>query len=96
MYEVIVLRRAATSLAKARRWYYRRTPRAASDFLLCVEETLAKLARDPLVSQRWDDDYRYRRVPRFPYVVFFRIWGQKVFVVAIVHERRKPGRWKRG
>jgi hypothetical protein len=50
-------------------------------------------ARDPWISQRWDEEYRFRRVPRFPYIVYFRIIGMRVFVVAIIHERRKPGRW---
>jgi hypothetical protein len=54
---------------------------------------LSELARDPWISQRWDEEYRFRRVPRFPYIVYFRIIGMRVFVVAIIHERRKPGRW---
>ena len=96
MYSVIVLRRARRSLEKARRWYWRRNQRAAIDLVLCVNDTLEELARDPWISQEWDRTYRFRRVHRFPYVVYFEIAGGAVVIYAIIHERRKPGRWKPG
>jgi toxin ParE1/3/4 len=95
MHEIIVLRRAVEALNKARRWYRRRNPRAAENLVQRVDEALLKISRDPYLSQVWDSEHRYERVSRYPYLIFFRIELQTLFVVAIVHERRRPEQWKR-
>lgn len=96
MSNVIVLERAYRMIVKAKRWYRHRNPRASIDFVLNVDEALAAIARDPFQCQRWDDEYFFKRVKRFPYVVYFRVDGTTVVVVAVIHQRRLPGRWRRG
>lgn len=34
-------------------------------------------------------------VPRFPYTVVYLVVGDAICVVAIAHERRRPGYWQR-
>ncbi len=96
MNNLVVLERAYRMIVKAKRWYRRRNPRAAIDFVLCVDEAFEEIARDPFQCQKWDIEYYFKRLARFPYVVYFRLAGNSICVVAVIHERRSPVRWKRG
>lgn len=38
--------------------------------------------------------FRRARLNRFPFHVFFEVVGEKVVVLAVAHERRRPGYWR--
>jgi len=63
------------------------------DFLLCVEEALAKLARNPLIYRKFYKELRRIPVRRFPYRVLYFINGHRVIVTAVFHVRKDPTSW---
>ena len=94
--EISFHRLAARELLKARNWYARRSPRAASSFVAAVQEALGKIEEGP---ERWpvyQRNYRWVRTIGFPYVIYFEELNQgDIFIMAVAHGRRRPGYWLR-
>ena len=63
------------------------------DFLLCVEETLDKIQRNPLNYRQLYKDLRRVAIRRFPYRIFVLVQNQKVIVTAVFHARKNPTSW---
>lgn len=65
------------------------------DFMAALDEALLRIVDGPL---RWPTDlHGARRVllRRFPFTVIYRADADRVVVVAIAHQKRRPGYWSR-
>ena len=94
------LRRVARrELHEAARWYRERDPDVARRFLEEVFRTIALIGRFPLTGSRVfgieDPNIRQLPVSNFPYQVVFKRFKDRTAVLAIAHDRRKPGYWTR-
>lgn len=76
-------------------WYERRRPGLGALFAKRVTETMNRIEGSPLSFPRVREDTRRAVVPRFPYGVFFRLEGQDIVVLAILHASRDPSRLDR-
>jgi toxin ParE1/3/4 len=86
---------ALAEVRKAYQWYRKRSPSAAVAFLAEIEWALAMIAETP---ERWPPymfNSRRLLLSRFPFSVVYRAREKKIQVIAVVHDRRKPGYWKR-
>lgn len=63
------------------------------DFLLCIEEALDKLLRNPLIYRKFHKELRRIPVRRFPYRVMYFVSGQNIIVAAVFHVRKDPTSW---
>lgn len=63
------------------------------DFLLCIEEALDKLQRNPVIYRKIYNDLRRMPIRRFPYRALFFIQGQQIIVTAVFHARKDPTSW---
>ncbi|WP_443986726.1 type II toxin-antitoxin system RelE/ParE family toxin [Idiomarina aminovorans] len=63
------------------------------DFLLCVEEALDKLQRNPLIYRKIHKELRRIPIRRFPYRTFYFVQDQKIIVTAVFHARKDPTSW---
>jgi plasmid stabilization system protein ParE len=84
---------AEDDLARARKWYRRCHPYLETDLILCVEETLEKIAHHPLSFARTQGEFRQAFVHRFPYRIVYRMVADLIVVVAILHTSRDPLTW---
>jgi plasmid stabilization system protein ParE len=91
---VTLLDAAKADLAEAASWYRDCHPGLDADFLLCVEETLDRVARYPIASPRVHGEFRRAVVHRFPFGVIYRVARGQVFVVAVLHTSRDPRIWQ--
>lgn len=91
---VVLLDAAEADLAEARGWYRNCRPSLEADFDLCVEHALERITRNPLAHPAVYSDFRRTLVRRFPYRVFFRLAGDRIIVVAVMHSRRDPRAWQ--
>lgn len=88
-------RLARDELRSVTAWYRVRSPRAAEQFLMRLDETIARIQCDPESIFALGRKYRAIRVPKFPYQLVFRIEADStVFVVALAHASRRPGYWR--
>ncbi|MES9993421.1 MAG: type II toxin-antitoxin system RelE/ParE family toxin [Candidatus Thiodiazotropha sp.] len=63
------------------------------DFLLCIEEALDKLQRNPLAYRKLHKDLRRIPIRRFPYRIFYFVKNKNVIVTAVFHARKDPTSW---
>ena len=75
-------------------FYQKQQPGLETRFLEALEDAISRVRRNPLFYHRIDGEIRKCRLLRFPYGVVYRIKGDNVEIIAIMHFRRQPGYWK--
>lgn len=92
MKRVVLQSEAKAELRKARLWYEQRQPGLGQDLFDEVLSALEKIERHNLVGLVYENThYRFCCLSRFPYVIYYECLPDRVRVVAIAHERRRPG-----
>ena len=89
----ILLPPAKRDVKKGYDWYEEQKLGLGDVFLECVEECLAAIQRSPKAFQPVAKDARRAIVKQFPYVVFYRIEGKKVYVYSVFHTSQNPQKW---
>ena len=91
---MIIRPEAEADLVHARNWYERQREGLGAAFLLCVEEVLVRIGRTPEMYTAVYHDVRRALTRRFPYAVYYRIAGNEVVVLGILHTYRDPREWQ--
>jgi toxin ParE1/3/4 len=93
---VVIESAAKAELRKARRWYEKRQSGLGEQLLNEALQGLERIERDELIGIRYAATrFRFHRLRRFPYLIYYEILPDRLRVVAIAHERRRPGYWQR-
>ena len=88
-------RLAAEELSAVDERYAKQDQDLADRFLRTMRATLELIRADPMWHAVEVGDIRRRRVPGFPYrIVFEYKEATGVFVVAVMHDRRRPRYWR--
>jgi plasmid stabilization system protein ParE len=86
---------AEIELEEAAAWYELHKTGLGREFLLSVKEAIQKICDNPRIGSRFGATrFRYVLVHRFPYVVFYSEGVDTIRVMAVAHNRRRPGYWK--
>jgi plasmid stabilization system protein ParE len=91
---VDVHRRATAEMIEAARFYEGRNQGLGFRFIRVVEDVCASVGEFPEAGAPLGRKDRKRRVPGFPYDVVYRAKEDQMIVLAIKHQRRRPGYWK--
>lgn len=89
---------AVTEFEDAASWYDGQDAGLGERFLHAVEATVDLIVRWPLAGRIMDDlptDPEVRRslVARFPYHVAYIVLNDRLQILAIAHDRRRPTYW---
>lgn len=76
------------------KWYENQRGGLGQDFLLCIEEGLAKIQRNPEMYALVYKNVRQVLVRRFPYRILYFFDEGLIVVVAICHAHRDPHSWQ--
>lgn len=93
-YTVSVRKEAEFDILEALDYYDEINPPLGNDFVLCVDEVMSRIARNPLHYQKIHKNVRRAFTRRYPFAVFFTIIGSCVIVLAVFHIQRDPQRWQ--
>ena len=93
-FEVVLAPAAEQDIAGAFAWYRQRSEGAAEAFRSEVFNIIDQLAHMALTRAVDKDDLRKRILKRFPYTVFYEVDRTRVTVLAVAHQRRRPGYWQ--
>jgi toxin ParE1/3/4 len=92
---VIVHPAAAAEAVDAHEYYAAANPRAAERFAELLDEALSNIAERAETYPRIAGELRRCLLPKYPYGVLYEIVDDEtVFVLVIMHLKRKPGYWK--
>jgi plasmid stabilization system protein ParE len=86
---------AESELRAAAQFYEARLPGVGEAFLIEVGRCFDRVRHYPESGTPCYDRFRRLPVCRFPYCVIYEVFPQSVLVVAVAHQRRKPGYWRR-
>jgi plasmid stabilization system protein ParE len=93
--QLVVLAAAEREFGDAAAWYRERSPSTADHFSEAVAATFDRIKVHPRLGSRPPKvaraDLRWMKVDGFPYHVVYSVRGQIVGVLAIAHDRRRPG-----
>ena len=70
-------------------------PGLGQEFAIEVRRLCRRIAEVPAAGFEIRPDVRRRIVRRFPYSVLYTLENGEVVVLAIAHQSRRPGYWKR-
>jgi len=84
-------------MAEAARWYDSHRTGLGIEFLDAVDSAVGRIAEAPrlgsLVPGVSDQSIRRRPVRRFPYHVVYMELPDRLQILAMAHDRRRPGYW---
>lgn len=84
---------ARAEIRAARKWYDERSPLTATAFAHAVDNAISRIVQAP-------DQYPFRYcrtrqfvLQRFPFNLFYFVIDSEIVVVAVAHQKRRPGYW---
>jgi plasmid stabilization system protein ParE len=84
---------AANEYADAARWYGERSATVHDSFVAEIERVLRLIVAFPDRWPRYGPRHRRMLVRRFPFSVVYLETGDRLWVVAVAHAKRKPLYW---
>jgi len=69
-------------------------PPLAYAFITEFERSIAVLAEQPRIGASWHGAFRRLPMRRFPYSLVYMIGTADIRILAVAHQRRKPGFWR--
>ncbi len=94
MNEIAFLPDAEQEMISAAKFYESIAEGFGDDFLAEVKRALRSIQKNP---DRWpvvEENIRKHRMNRFPFYIVYFIRGEVIIIIAIAHQKRRPGYWK--
>jgi plasmid stabilization system protein ParE len=84
-------------MAEAARWYESHREGLGTEFIDAVDHAVDRIAETPQtgssVPSDVDEAIRRRAVRRFPYHVVYLELADRIQILAVAHDRRRPAYW---
>jgi toxin ParE1/3/4 len=81
---------ALEDIQDAYHWYEGQLTNLGEEFLKELNKVLDKLEKTPQYYSYSFDEFRDVRLKRFPYLVLYKIDGNKVYINSVRHVSRRP------
>ncbi len=94
-YQLSVRKEAEADILEAFEYYESCRKNLGHDFLLCIEESLNKIQRNPWIYKEIHLNIRRVFIHRYPYGIYFVIIENTLLVIGVVHARQCPSHWKK-
>jgi len=78
----------------ARRYYEQRQAGLGGRFVAALETVYRRVEANPATFGRVRRSVRFARVNKFPFVVYFQIEPDRIFVLSVQHNRRSQKVWQ--
>ena len=85
---------AAEELTKASQFYESKSAGLGTDFLDAVQQAVDVLRQQPLIGQEVGAGLRKALTHTFPFTLIYSPEEKEILIVAVAHQRRKPGYWR--
>ncbi len=92
--QLILRPAAAADIEDAITWYEQQRSGLGTEFLEAVNLALSAVAENPRLAPLIQRNTRRALLGRFPYGIYYRIYSEAIVVVACMHGRREPRRWR--
>ncbi len=86
---------ARADLLEARNWYYERSPLTSVAFTHAVDQAVSRIKTAPKTYPLADHGTRKLVLQIFPFNIFYHASETEILIVAVAHQKRRPGYWSR-
>ena len=87
-------READAEVAEAAQYYETKSAGLGFSFLMELERCLDQLVANPKVYQLVSEEVRRKPFRRFPYSLLYVVAPDRIQVVAVAHQKRRPNYWR--
>lgn len=84
---------AGKELLDARDYYDEMTFGLGKSFIRELERTINIIKKNPLAYPVIKDNIRKALIIKFPYALLYRIEKENIYILAVMHQKRKPNYW---
>lgn len=85
---------AELDVSDAASWYEEQRDGLGLEFLHELDSILQRIVQVPLQFPVIENEARRALLRRFPFSMYFRVIGDTVELIAVVHQHRDPGVWE--
>lgn len=85
---------AAEEMIEASQFYELRSIGLGFDFLDDVQRIVDTLRAQPQLGEHIEGGLRKALLHRFPFTVIYSLEPDEILIVAVAHQRRRPGYWE--
>jgi plasmid stabilization system protein ParE len=85
---------AKKELIEAIDWYEKERKGRGAKFFIAYLKSIQLILANPLTFPKDFDEVRKFYVSKFPYTIFYEVFGNELFIYAIFHHKREPDSWK--
>jgi plasmid stabilization system protein ParE len=86
---------AFEEMAASARFYEEKAEGLGEDFLEAVRQATRRIRQFPGAGPGESSSLRKQLVAGFPFTIIYARHGDRIFIVAVMHQHRRPGYWKR-
>ena len=86
---------AARDVTLAQGWYLDEAPHVLASFEEELDGALRRISERPESYQILEPSVRRALVRKFPFSVYYRVLGEWIEVMAVLHQSRDPRTWQR-
>jgi len=86
---------AEEEMAEASFYYETASRGLGHEFLDDIQHTVDALRRYPELGRSAGSELRRAPLRRFPFLLIYAHSAEEIVVVAVAHQRRRPGYWRR-
>lgn len=84
---------ATAEVLDAVRYYEAKTRDLGLSLLLEIEESVGQISRHPEAAALISGEIRHKPLRRFPFSLLYVIEPDRIRILAVGHQRRRPGYW---
>jgi plasmid stabilization system protein ParE len=87
---------ALSDIAEAAAWYDEREPGLGAEFVKAIREAISSVASNPSAHRLRNRrrNVRWFLPSRFPYRIVYRVNGELITIIAVLHGARHERHWK--
>ncbi len=74
-------------------WYQEQAAGLGDDFIVELESAYEAITELPETWPKFQKGFRRFLLTRFPYSIVYKHTAENIFVIAVMHNSRKPGYW---
>ncbi|MCD4804330.1 MAG: type II toxin-antitoxin system RelE/ParE family toxin [Desulfobacterales bacterium] len=79
---------------EAARYYEHECPGLGLTFIAAVHKAISWIMGNPMAATPVGSGIRSKVVGRFPYSILYAVEGNVLVIIAVAHQRRRPGYWR--
>lgn len=91
-YQILLLPKAQQELEEAVLWYEEQQTTIGLKLVECFENAIKTLETTPEIFVRKHKQYRELLIPKFPYLIIYRVEENNVYIVSFFHTKRSTKR----